>query len=95
MPWYEALFEAPPTRRPMDGLAEWHITDSAEVQLYQSPEKAGKSTLTIRVTALDAEHERLSARGLAPQPIESATNFFLMRLSDPDGNLVVLVSTER
>ena len=44
--WYEKLFGKPPTRRPMTGLAEWHFTDSAEVQLYEEKEHAGSSTLT-------------------------------------------------
>jgi len=33
--WYEKLFGRSPTRRPMPGLAEWQLTDSAEVQLYE------------------------------------------------------------
>ena len=32
LPWYQKLFGTPPTRRPMDGLVEWHFTDSAAVQ---------------------------------------------------------------
>jgi hypothetical protein len=33
---YEKHFGAPPTRRPMVGLAEWHFTDSADVQLQEN-----------------------------------------------------------
>ena len=79
----------------MSGLAEWHFTDSAEVQLYEDKDKAGKSTLTIGVLPLEAEHRRLSEEGLAPGPIEPAKDFFIMRLADPDGNLVVMVSARR
>ena len=95
LPWYQKLFGMPPTRRPMDGLAEWHFTDSAEVQLYQNKANAGKSTLTVGVMPLEPEQRRLSDLGLAPGPIEPTKDFFIMRITDPDGNLVVLVSGRR
>jgi hypothetical protein len=95
LPWYQRLFGVPPTRRPMAGLAEWHFTDSAEVQLYENKANAGKSTLTIGVLPLEPEHLRLSEHGLEPGPIESTDNFFIMRINDPDGNLVVMVSARR
>ena len=93
--WYETLFGKPVTRRPMDGLAEWHFTDSAEVQLFENEKNAGASTLTIRVIAMEPEHRRLSEHGLAPGPIEETKDFYLARLKDPDDNLVVLVSAQR
>ena len=95
LPWYQKLFGMPPTRRPMDGLAEWHFTDSAEVQLYENKANAGKSTLTVGVLPLEPEQQRLTDLGLAPGPIEPTKDFFIMRIDDPDGNLVVLVSSRR
>lgn len=35
VPWYETLFDMAVTRQPMEGLPEWHVTDSAEVQLFE------------------------------------------------------------
>ena len=93
--WYEKLFGMPVTRRPMAGLAEWHFTDSAEVQLFEDKKHAGFSTLTIGVLPLEPEHQRLSAQGLEPGPIEETKDFYLTRVKDPDGNLVVLVSAQR
>ena len=95
LPWYQKLFGVPPTRRPMEGLAEWHFTDSAEVQLYENKTNAGKSTLTIGVLPIEPEQRRLSEQGLEPGPIETTKDFFLIRINDPDGNLVVMVSTQR
>jgi hypothetical protein len=95
LPWYQRLFGVPPTRRPMDGLAEWHFTDSAEVQLYENKKNAGRSTLTLGVLPLEPEQRRLSENGLEPGPIETTKDFFLMRIKDPDGNLVVMVSAKR
>ncbi|HTV00471.1 MAG TPA: VOC family protein [Luteitalea sp.] len=95
VPWYQKVFGVPPTRRPMDGLAEWAFTDSAEVQLYENTANAGRSTLTIRVHSLEHERTRLEAEGVETASIEPTKDFFLMRLNDPDGNLVVMVSARR
>jgi hypothetical protein len=93
--WYEKLFGKPPIRRPMPGLAEWQFTDSAEVQLFEAKAHAGHSTLTLGVLPLEPERERLIAAGLAPDPIEAADDFFIMRLRDPDQNLIVFASAKR
>ena len=60
--WYEKLFGKPPTRRPMPRLAEWQFSDSAEVQLFQAPEHAGHSTLTLGVLPLTPERVLALAR---------------------------------
>lgn len=94
--WYEGLFGKPPLRQPMPGLAEWQLTDSAEMQLNEAPEHAGHSTLTLGVLPMEPEHARLTAAGLNPSPIEETSGrFFISRLKDPDGNLVVLASARR
>jgi hypothetical protein len=95
LPWYEKLFGKAPDRRPMKGLAEWHFTDSAEVQLFEDKQHAGASTLTLGVIPLQPERTRLIAAGLDPGPIEAADNFFIMRMRDPDGNLIVFASAEK
>ncbi len=95
MAWYEKLFGKPPLRRPMPGLAEWQFSDSAEVQLYEDKAHAGHSALTLGVLPLEPERARLDAAGLAPGPIEEADDFFIMRMRDPDDNLIVLASAKR
>jgi glyoxalase superfamily protein len=94
-PWYEKLFGKPPQRRPMPSLAEWQFTESAEVQLHENPSNAGHSVLTLGVMPIDPERNRLEAAGLEPGPVEEADDYFLVRLRDPDGNLVVLASAKR
>ena len=93
--WYEKLFGMTVRRRPMTGLAEWHFTDSAEVQLFEDSKHAGASTLTLGVLPLEPERDRLVAAGLDPGPIEEADSFYIMRMRDPDGNLVVFANAER
>ncbi|MDX8534363.1 VOC family protein [Mesorhizobium sp. VK25A] len=92
MKWYEKLFGRPPARRPMAGLVEWQFTDSAEVQLFENRDKAGASTLTIGVLPLEPERKRLADAGLEPGPVEDAKDFYIMRMRDPDDNLVVFAS---
>lgn len=89
--WYTSLFGREPTRFPMAGLAEWAIAEQAEVQLFETAVHAGHSTLTIAVASLEQEHARLSSAGLVSNEIEQADRFAILRLHDPDGNLVVLV----
>jgi len=71
------------------------FTDSAEVQLFEDKAHAGTSTLTLGVLPLEPERQRLQQAGLDPGPIEQADNFFIMRMHDPDRNLVVFASARR
>ncbi|MDM0117722.1 VOC family protein [Variovorax sp. J22R133] len=94
-PWYEKLFGMPAIRRPMPGLVEWQFTESAEVQLFENKEHAGANTLSLGVIPLQSERDRLEKAGLAPGPIEEAKDFFIMRMRDPDQNLIVFASAKR
>jgi len=94
-PWYEKLFGCAASRHPMPRLAEWHFNDSAEVQVYEQREHAGHSTLTLGVLPLEAERGRWVDAGLEPGPIEEADDYFIMRIRDPDQNLVVFASAKR
>ena len=38
--WYARFFGRQADARPMDGLAEWHLTDSGGVQVFQEPDNA-------------------------------------------------------
>ena len=94
-PWYEKLFGKAPTWRPMEGLAEWQFSDIAEVQLFQEEQYAGSSTLTLGVLPLESERIRLQKASLKPGPIEETRGYFLMRMRDPDENLIVFASAKK
>ncbi len=89
MAWYAAIFDRQPDANPMDGLAEWHHGDGAGFQLFQDMVEDGHGTMTLIVSQLDAERSRLHGLGLHPPEIEPGQPR-LLRLRDPDGNLVVL-----
>jgi hypothetical protein len=88
--WFTAVFARGPDARPMEGLAEWHHADTAGFQLFQNARDAGHGALTLIIEGIEDERERLSTAGLAPGEVEPASYVKLMRLHDPDKNLVVL-----
>ena len=63
--------------------------------MYEQREHAGHSTLTLGVLPLEAERGRWVDAGLEPSPIEEADDYFIMRIRDPDQNLVVFASAKR
>lgn len=93
--WYATLMGREPDAEPMEGLVEWHHGEGAGLQLYagEGAAKAGHGTLTLIVSGLRAERERL--RSLDPGEVEPGDLTSLVRLADPDGNLVVLAQPGR
>ena len=90
--WFGTVFGREPDELPMQGLAEWHH-GTAGFQLFQG-ENAGRGTLTLIVIGLQAEHRRLTEAGLRPGAIEPADYVNIVRLRDPDDNLVVLAEAK-
>lgn len=91
--WYICLFGREPDARPMPGLIEWHLGDTFGVQVWSEPDRAGRSTLVLEESDLDAAAARLTASALShdgPQPGGGAR---ILRLTDPDGNRIVFLGT--
>lgn len=93
--WFEKLFGRAADVSPMPGLNEWNFGETAALQLFEDAKKAGSSTLTLIVDDLEAERRRIVAAGLSAGEIEGADYTSIARLSDPDGNLVVLAQPKR
>ena len=87
--WFAVLFGRDHDTAPMDGLHEWDC-GSGGLQLYEKPEHAGAGTLTLIVDEIAGERGRLEEAGLVTAELEAADYTTIMRLRDPDGNLVVL-----
>ena len=87
--WYSRLLERAPDTRPMPGLAEWHLTDTFGIQVWEDPDRAGYSTVIVEENDLDAAALRLTDAGInhgQPQPGGGAR---ILQLADPDGNTIV------
>lgn len=88
--WYAVLFGGAPQARPMDGLLEWHLAADFGVQVWLDPERAGRSSLVLDESDLDALAERLSGAGLQHDGPQQVTASRVLMLADPDGNRVVV-----
>lgn len=88
--WYRKLFGRSHNVEPMVGLNEWHHGDCAGFQLADSAEKAGQGSVTMIVSDLSGEYERLVKAGLEVGEITTGDFASFVRISDPDGNSVVL-----
>lgn len=74
----------------MDGLVEWYHGENGGLQIFENSQYAGHNTLTLLVSNIETERARVQDNGLNPGDIEHATTTKLLRLRDPDDNLVVL-----
>lgn len=96
--WYRVLFDRGPDARPMDGLLEWRLTGgpaASGVQVWRDAERAGRSCAVLTTSgadALDALALRLTRAGVDHGGTEPGGGARLLRLIDPDGNLVVVTS---
>ncbi|MFI6585218.1 VOC family protein [Embleya sp. NPDC050493] len=89
--WYAQLLDRPADTRPMPGLAEWHITSTGVVQVFQDPERAGSTLLNLTVDDLDRALTDLAVRGLPAGPVQPGQSVRFAALHDPDGNRVTLI----
>ncbi len=87
--WYSTLFERRPDARPMPGLLEWHLGESFGVQVWSEPDRAGRSSVVLDESDLDALAARLTGAGLDHAGPQRATSSRVLLLEDPDGNRVV------
>jgi predicted enzyme related to lactoylglutathione lyase len=89
--WYTTLLGRGPDSRPMEGLLEWHVVAGGGVQVWAEPERAGGCTVLLSTDDLDGTAARLTASGLADGGPEDGGGARLLRLTDPDGNRVVVL----
>ena len=87
--WYTRLFGRGPDARPMDGLVEWHLGAAFGVQVFEEADRAGRSSMVLDDTDLDALASRLAAAGIAHDGVQQVTSSRALVLTDPDGNRVV------
>ena len=85
--WYEAIFRKPPSR-PMPEVAEWSFERGGWLQVYQAPERAGSGSLTLVVSNLDDEVERLKKLKIDTADRTSSERVKTLMITDPDGNHV-------
>lgn len=76
----------------MPGLADWHVTDTAWVQVYRDPDRAGHPALNFAVDDLSAHTAELAARGITLGGVTTtAKNAKLASVTDPAGNTITFI----
>lgn len=92
--WYERFFGRDADRRPMDGLAEWRLTDTGVVQLVHDPDRAGHALLTLGVPELDETIMTLASRGVATGEVVEGVIARISSITDPEGNTITLAQPD-
>ncbi len=92
--FYSRLFGRAPDAGPMEGLREWHFDHAGAVQVFEEPDRAGKSGATLHVADLDQAVVDLDELGIAHAPLVEATFVRVVQLDDPDRNRIVLTGAK-
>jgi predicted enzyme related to lactoylglutathione lyase len=93
--WYESFFGRPADTRPMDSLAEWHLSDLGVVQVFHDPDRAGRTAVNFTVDELDPALAELATHGITstdPQIVASGRQR-LVTVTDADGNQLGLLES--
>lgn len=95
--WYEQLFGRAADNLPMEGqLVEWRVTETRWVQVSRDTGRAGSGLLNFAVADLEDHLAEVSARGLAPEAVQTVTKGVqLSSISDPDGNSITFIGSFR
>ena len=89
LPWYTSLLGAPPTFLAHATEAVWELAEHRYLYVVEQPDRAGHALLTMFVDDLDAEIDRIAARGLQPVTRETYDNGVRkVTFRDADGNEV-------
>lgn len=88
--WYERFFGRHADQRPMDGLAEWHLTDTGVVQVVYDSDRGGSALLTLGVKDLDGIIAELAGRGLAVGEVIEGVIARITSITDLEGNTITL-----
>jgi predicted enzyme related to lactoylglutathione lyase len=90
--WYERLFGRPADAQPMPGLADWHLTDTAWVQVYRDHDHAGNTALNFAVDSLETHTAELAGRGITLGDVTTTDkNARLAPVTDPAGNTISFI----
>jgi glyoxylase I family protein len=94
--WYEHLLGRTPDNHPMEGLAEWRVTDTGWLQVWEDPDRAGTALLNFAVDDLAAHLDELASRGFSPGEVQTVNKGVqLTAVTDPDGNTITFIGNFR
>ncbi|MEU0089564.1 hypothetical protein [Kribbella sp. NPDC006257] len=91
--FYASFFQREADERPMDTLAEWHLSDHGVVQVFHDPDRAGQTMVNFFVDDLDTTISTLTAADISTTDpiVVSQGRQRLVTTADPDGNQLGLI----
>ena len=100
--WYERILARPVDATPMDGLLEWHFTETGWLQVIRIVEvraiqhlpqwgAAGSSTVALVVDRIETHLALARAGGTVPVTEYSSNKLKTATIADPCGNLITFV----
>jgi catechol 2,3-dioxygenase-like lactoylglutathione lyase family enzyme len=91
--WYTRFFGRDPDLR-VGSEVIWDVDEHASLFIEPNPEHAGTGRITMVAAGLDALLERLTAAGIAHEPVETYANGVRhVKIPDPDGNAIAFAET--
>ncbi|WP_026460369.1 VOC family protein [Schaalia suimastitidis] len=83
--WYRKWLGDPDVI-PMEGIAEYHVTETAWLQLSQ--EEGNPTSLVLGVDDIKKVQEELASNGLEPSDLMDWEVVLTCYIDDPDGNRI-------
>jgi len=93
IPWYERLLDRSPDARPMPEVAEWKFDAGGWIQVFEDPDRAGRSSVTFVEPDLDERVSDLRAKTIAIRGATDAESVRTAIVDDPDGNQLVFAQS--
>jgi len=89
--WYTTLLGRGPDVEPDEGVSEWQIAENAWIQVSADPASAGRTTVVIGVSDVEAQVDACRAGGVETAEIEDYGFIKMSSVTDPAGNTVMFV----
>lgn len=90
--WYKKLIGRDADVVPTEEVAEWQLAGNAWIQVATDPDNAGKTTVVINVSDIDAQCTACADAGVALGEVVEYTGIVKMvDATDPDGNKIAFV----
>jgi predicted enzyme related to lactoylglutathione lyase len=88
--FYSKVLGRAPDDKPMDTLIQWRGFSKAGIQLFKDASKSGNSLMTLVVADVEKVKSSLYEMGIQADQTQQGSFGKIARLSDPDGNVIVL-----
>jgi hypothetical protein len=84
--WYSRFLGG--GNQPMPEVVEWKFERGGGLQIYDAPERSGRSSCTLIVDDIDAVARALRERGIADTEPVRTDRVDTVMIKDPDGNSI-------